>query len=170
MEFCCAWYWYNPRPLCENPGQGNLCRGCIFSFSKLIDKIKQCLVCCSRLFCESRNDIADITLGKFCVLIHFAREKTFSQWAICDKANSQFFNSRNYFFLMLPCPKRILTLQRTHWLYCMRALNGFRTSFRKAKVFHFTFFDQFFYGSCNIFNWYIWIDAVLVQQINDISL
>ncbi|MNH38810.1 hypothetical protein D3C79_998940 [compost metagenome] len=50
----------------------------------------------------------------------------------------------------------------------MRATNGLGARFGKTEMLNLTFRNQVFHRSGNIFYRHIGIDAVLIQQINDV--
>src|SRR5579871_405044 len=52
----------------------------------------------------------------------------------------------------------------------MRATDRFSACFRESKVFDFALLDELFHGARGFFDWNIRIDAVLVEQIDDIGL
>src|SRR5205807_105346 len=52
----------------------------------------------------------------------------------------------------------------------MRAADGLYACFRESEVFKLALPDQVFHGSGNIFDRHVGIDAVLIEQVDDVGL
>src|SRR5262249_7100770 len=51
----------------------------------------------------------------------------------------------------------------------MRATDGLSSRFGKPKVFHLTFLNEFLHDPGHVFDRYVWINAMLIEQINGID-
>jgi len=67
-------------------------------------------------------------------------------------------------------PYRIFALDCGYWLNRVCATNSVRTGLRKAEVLDLAGLNQFFHCACDILDWHIWIDTVLIEKINDVGL
>jgi hypothetical protein len=97
-------------------------------------------------------------------------QETLTQRAERNKANPQFFESRQNFPLRFPPPKRIFALQRGHGLNGVSAANRSGRRFGQAEVFDLAFRHEILDGPGDIFDWHGGIDTVLIEQIDDVGI
>ena len=81
---------------------------------------------------------------------------------------SSFLKQPQYFSFWAFPPKRVFTLDRRHRLNCVRSADRLPSCFRHSEVLHLAFLNQFFHRSCHVFDWYLWVDAVLIKKIDSI--
>jgi hypothetical protein len=129
---------HNPGFLRQEPCQGNLGRRCIFTFCNLPDQINKHPVRFSVFRRKSWNGVPEIARIKNCVLCNFSCEKTFPERREWDKSNPGFFQDRQYFFLRLPPPQGIFTLQGGNGLNGVGTADGSDPGLGKAKMIHLT--------------------------------
>src|SRR5262249_27159724 len=134
------------------------------------DKINHGLVRLAILCAEARNDVPEVRLVELCVFIDLSRQESFPQRAERNKPNAEFFQRRHDSRLWLSPPQRIFALQRRHRLNRMRSANRLHARFRQSKMLYLSFANQTFNCTSNVFDRYIRINPVLIQQINHIGL
>jgi hypothetical protein len=52
----------------------------------------------------------------------------------------------------------------------VRTADRLRAGFGKTEVPHFALLDQLFHRGCHIFDWHVWINAVLIVQVDGLDL
>jgi hypothetical protein len=50
------------------------------------------------------------------------------------------------------------------------ATDRLHSCFRKAEVLDLTLLNQFLYRSCHVFDWHVWINPVLIEQVDCLNL
>ena len=76
----------------------------------------------------------------------------------------------NNFRFRLSPPQRVFALERRHRLHCVRATDRLHARFRKAKVLDLALLNQVLHRSGDIFDRHVGIDAVLIEEVNDVGL
>ncbi len=104
------------------------------------------------------------------VRIDFPGEESRAQRTKGNEAYSKFLASRQYLGFRISCPQRVFALDCGDRLHGMGAADRLRAGFGHAKVFDLACLNQFLDGTSHIFNRYIRINAVLVEQVNGIDL
>ena len=99
----------------------------------------------------------------------FPVRKPFSQRAEGNKADSEFLERRHDFLFRLPRPKGVLALKARDGLDCVGAPNRLHSCFGKAEVLNLAFLNQVFHGSRYVFNRHVRVNAVLIEQIDNIG-
>ena len=119
---------------------------------------------------EARQGAAEVGAVEFCVFVDLAREETLAERAVRDKADSEFFEGGDHFFLRGSGPQRIFALERGERLDCVRATDRLHTCFGEAEVFDLACLDQIFHRSGDVFDGHVGVDAMLIEQVDDIDL
>src|SRR5208282_540092 len=169
MDLRRSWNRNDPRFLRKQPGQCDLCGTCVFSLGDPIQKINHRLVCRTSLLGESREYCSHVRAFKLCRR-NLARQETLSKRAPGNKTDSQLLADGKHFWFGVSRPYRILALDCGNRLDRVGAANGVCTRLRKAEVFDLPGLDQILDCAGDIFDGHIWIDAMLVKNIDDISL
>src|SRR4029453_3256668 len=63
---------------------------------------------------------------------------------------------------------RVFALERGDRVNCVCATDGLHARFRQAEVRDLPFPDQVFHGSCDIFDWEVPADTILIEKIDSI--
>src|SRR5258707_11114755 len=169
LELGSAGDWNDPRFLCKQPRESQLSRGHVLPCSEACNRIHQCTIRLPSSRREPGKAAAIVFFIEGRIFSHGAGEVSLSKWAEGNKSDAQFLKQRKNLFLWALPPKRVLVLQGSHRLNCMRTANGLSPCFRKSKVLDLTLLDQFLSGTCNIFNRHSRIDTMLIQEVNPIS-
>src|SRR5271156_3844179 len=74
-----SWDGNNPRLLCEQPGECNLCRGRLLLFCERADYFDQSLVCFAIFRSKPGNSIAEVRAVELCVRIDRSRQEAFAE-------------------------------------------------------------------------------------------
>ena len=61
-------------------------------------------------------------------------------------------------------------MQGDDWLHRVSFADRVYARFRQAKMLHLTLVDQFLHSSGNFLDRHVWIDAMLVEDIDVVSL
>src|SRR6516165_55376 len=160
---------HHPGFLPKNPCQRDLGRCSVLVLGELTDQVHYSLVCVAILWREAGDNIAEVVLVELRVFVNRSREETFSERAERHETDAEFLESRDDFLLRFSPPKRVFALQRGYRLHFVGTANRLSTRFRKSEVLHLAFLNEVLDGSCNIFNRNLVIDAVLIEQIDDIG-
>jgi hypothetical protein len=87
-----------------------------------------------------------------------------------DESDSQLFTSvQNAVVLGISVHERVFRLNCGHRLNCMRSTDSLGARLREAKVQDLSFGDQVFNRASDIFDWDVWIDAVLIEEIDPVG-
>src|SRR6185369_8326074 len=160
----------DPRLLRKQPGKRDLRRCRLLLLGESADQIDDGLICSSVLGRKARHHIAKIAFIELRIFADLAGEEALPQRAKWYKPDSEFFEGRKYFRFRLSPPQRILALKCRYGLNRMRATDRFHSCFRESEMLHLALMDQVLHSSGDIFDRYIGIDAMLIQQVNPISL
>ena len=107
---------------------------------------------------------------EFGVLVDLAGQKAFAERAEGHEADPEFFERRDDFRFGLSPPQRVFALQRGDRLHRVRAANRLHARFGKAEVLHFALLDQVLHRTRHVLDGHIRVDAVLIEQIDDVGL
>src|SRR5882762_9841848 len=69
-----------------------------------------------------------------------------------------------------PCPQRVFALNRSHRLYGVRTPDRLHARLGEAEVPDLSLLDQFLHGAGHVFDRHVGIDAMLVEEIDDVDL
>ena len=114
--------------------------------------------------------IAEIGTVERGVFVDFSCEEALAQRAVRNKADPKFLECRQHFFLWVAIPQRVFALESGDWLDCVGATNRLWAGFRKAEMLHLAFPDQILHRSRYIFDGDVGVNAVLIEQVDDIGL
>jgi len=137
---------------------------------EFLDYINQGLVGFSVFRGEARNLIAEIVGLELRLRADFARKEAFAQRAEGNKADSKLFQGGQHLGFGLSPPERVFALNRGHRLHCMCTTNGFQAGLRQAEVLYFALTNQIFHRPGHLFDGHVWVDTVLVQEVNRLNL
>src|SRR5439155_20888353 len=169
MELRGARDWNNPRLLCKQPRERDLSRCRLLAFCDLAEQIDQCLIRFSRLRRKARKRVAKVRTIERRIFVHLSRAKASAQRTVRNKTDSQFLERRQQLVLRLSPPQRVLALDCCDRFHCVRATDRLRSGFRKAEVFDLTFVNQFLHRSSYLFDRHVWVNTVLIEQIDNIG-
>ena len=93
-----------------------------------------------------------------------------AQRAVRNEADPKFFERRQNFLLRIAIPKRVFALHRRDGLDCMRPANRLYSCFGKTEMLHLAGLDQIHHRSRYIFDGDVGINAVLIEQVDNIGL
>src|SRR5215470_687180 len=170
MQFCGARDWNNPRLLGKKPGERYLsgCRS--LPLCGLAKQFNQGLIRFPSLRRKAREDVAEVGAVERGVFVDLSREEALAQRAIWNEADSEFLKGRQHFRFWPSRPQRVFALDCSDRLDSMCASNRLRSCFRKPEVFHLTLPNQVLHRSRHVFDRDVWINTVLIEQINDFDL
>src|SRR5438045_1959289 len=94
MELRGARDWNNPRLLCKQPRERDLSRCRLLAFCDLAEQIDQCLIRFARFRRKARQRAAQIRTVEGGVFTNLSREKTSSERAKWNEADSEFLKCR----------------------------------------------------------------------------
>ncbi len=109
-------------------------------------------------------------LSNLRVFVDLAREKALAQRAERNESDAEFLQRRQDLLLRLSPPQRVFALQRRDRLDGVCAADRLRACFGKSEVLHLALLDQILHRSGHIFDRHVGVNAVLVEQIDDIGL
>jgi hypothetical protein len=87
-----------------------------------------------------------------------------------NESDAEFFERRDDFSLRLSPPQRVFALERRHGLDFVRATNRLDAGFGEAEVPDLALLNEVLHGSGDIFNRHVGVDAVLIEEVDDIGL
>ncbi len=99
-----------------------------------------------------------------------AGEKALAQRAEGDEADAEFFEGRQHLLLGLSPPQRILALQRRDRLHGMGTADGLHAGLRQAEMPDLALADQVLHGAGDVFDRHVRVDAMLIEEVDDIGL
>src|ERR1700745_878552 len=159
----------NPWLLLQQPSQGNLGGRHFLLRREFSYHFYQRLIRLSIFLAEARNIAAEIGSVEFRVFIDCAREEALAQRTERNKADSKFFQGWQHFRFGLSPPQRIFALERRDRLDCVRAAGGLYAGFGQAKVLHLALLNQLFDRPGDVFNGHVWVNPMLIEQINHVG-
>ena len=109
-------------------------------------------------------------LSNFVSSLIFPVRKPLPKRAEWNEPDPEFLERRDHFRFRLSPPERIFALERGDGLNCVRATDGLHARFRKSEVLHLALLNQVLHRSRHVFDRHVRIDAVLIEQIDDIGL
>src|SRR5437762_4734395 len=169
MEFRGAWDGNDPRLLREQPCERNLSRCRLLPFCDVANQIDQGLIRFARLRREARESVAEIGTVECSVFVDLSCEKASAQRTVRNKADSEFFECRQYFRFGVSHPQRVFALDRSDRLDCVCAADRLHARFRKAEVLDLTFANKLLHRSGYLFDRHVRINTVLIEQIDNIG-
>src|SRR6266852_3508654 len=166
----CARYRNDPRLLRKEPGECDLGRSYFPLRCKRTHQINQSLVRFAILRAETRHAAAEIGAIELCVRVDLASQEAFAQRAERNEANSKLLQRGHHRLFRLAPEQRVLALKCSDGLNCMGPANRLYARFRKTEVLHLAFLNQILHSARNIFDRYIHVDPMLIEEINSIDL
>lgn len=103
------------------------------------------------------------------MLVDAPGEKAVSQRAVRHEPYAQLRTHREHLALRAPPPERVLALDCGNSLDGVRTADRLRSGFGKAEVPDLALRDQIPDRARDLFYRYIWIDSVLVQQVDGLN-
>jgi hypothetical protein len=170
VQFCGARDWNNPRLPGKQPRERNL-GGCgLLPFRERRQPLDKREIRLAVLRREARNNVAKVGAVEGRVLVNFAREKTLAERAERNQTDPKRLECGQHFFFRLSPPQRIFALQRGDWLHGMSAADRLHAGLGKAEVPDFPFPNQILHGSRDVFDGHVRIDAMLIEEVDDLDL
>src|SRR4029077_6436061 len=165
-----AWDGNNPRLLGKQPSERDLSRGGLLPYRDLAKEIHERPIRFPVLWRKARDDVAEITFVELRIFADLSGEEAFSQRAKWNEADSEFLERGYHFRFRFSEPERVLALQCGDGLNFVCATDGLHAGFRKAEVLHLALLNQLFHRSSGVFDRHVGVNAVLIEQIDDIGL
>src|SRR5208337_4038004 len=103
------------------------------------------------------------------VFVNLAGEKSLAERAEWHEADSEFFERGDNLRLRLTPKQGVFALQGGYLLNCVGAPDSIRTGFRKAEMFHLAGLNQFLHRTGHVIDGHVLVNAMLIEQINDIG-
>src|ERR1700733_13170937 len=170
MELRRARDGYDPRFLGEQPGERDLRRSGLLLLCESAKYIDQRLIGLAILRREARDDVAEILLVELRLLVDRTGQEAFAERAKGNESDAEFFERRDDFSLRLSPPERIFALESRHGLDFVCATNRLDAGFGEAEVPDLALLNEVLHGSGDILNRHVGIDAVLIEEVDDIGL
>ena len=170
MQLGRAWDWHDPRFLRKQPCESNLGRRRLFLLRECANQIHQRLIRFPVLWRKARDDVAEITFIELRIFADFSGKETFTKRTEWNEPDPEFLEGRYHFRFRFSEPKRVFALQRSNGLNFVCAADRLYPCFRESEVLHFALLNQLFHRSRNVFDRHIGVNAVLIEQIDDIGL
>ena len=161
---------HNPRLLRQQPRERDLRRCRLLPLCDRAKQINQRLIRFPSLRRKARDDVAKVGTVERRVLVDLAREEAPAQRAEWNEADAEFLKRRQHFRFRRSPPQRVFALERRDRLDGVGATDRLHSCFRKAEVLHLTFLNQVLHRSRHVFDRHVRVDAVLIEQIDDIDL
>lgn len=146
------------------------CAGCRFlTLGNLLQKVDDREVCRAGLGRKAWGVVTEVLGIDSRVSVDLSGEKSGAKWTERHEADAErITGSQHVVFLDVARPQGILALDSGNWLYGMRTPYCLCRRFGQAEVFDLAGGDQFSDGARHVLNGYIWIDTMLVEQIDTI--
>src|ERR1039458_9562778 len=160
----------DPRFLSQQPRKRELRRGGLLPCCDLPKYIDQRLVGLPGLRRKTRHNVAEIGAVERRFLGDSARKEALAKRTERAKADAELLQRWQNLLLRLSPPQGILALQSSHGLHGVSTANRLYACFGQAEVLDLAFLDELFDGAGDVFNAHVWIDAVLIKQIDHIGL
>src|SRR5208337_1234817 len=170
LEFRRARDRNDPRSLREEPGKGDLSRCGLLLSCESAKHIDQSLIRFSILWREAGNDVAEVVLVELRLLVDRTGQEAFAERAKGNESDAEFFERRDDLSLRLSPPQRVFALECSHRLDFVRATNRLDARFGEAEVPDLALLNEVLHGSGDVFNRHVGIDAVLIEEVDDIGL
>src|SRR5207249_2702837 len=122
------------------------------------------------LWRKARDDVAEVGLVELRIFADLAGEEAFTKRTERNEPDAEFLECRYYFRFRLSPPKRIFALKCRDRLNGVCTTDGLHACFRESEMFHLALLNQILHGSGDVFDRHVGIDAVLIQQVDDIGL
>ena len=108
-------------------------------------------------------EVARVELGVF---VDLPRQEAGTERAERNEADSKLFEHGQDIVFRTAPEEGVFALQGGDWLHGVSFADGVYTRFRQAKVLHLALGDQFLHSAGNFLDRHIWIDAMLVEEID----
>ena len=156
---------------CASSQASAICAGvAFFPCRDPAQQVDQGLVRLPGLRREARERVAEVGAVERRVLVDLAGEEALAQRAEGDEADAEFFERRQHFGFRFAPPQRIFALTARHRLDGMGAADGLRARFGEAEVLDLALLDQLLHRPGHVFDRHVGVDAVLIEQIDDVGL
>src|ERR1700683_3020122 len=116
------------------------------------------------------NLFAEIPLPKLRIFAYLASHKALAQRTEWYEADAKFLERGDHFHFRFSPPQRVFALQCGDRLDFVGAADRLHARFRESEVLHLALLDQIFYRSRSVFDGDVGVDAVLIEQIDDVGL
>jgi hypothetical protein len=138
------------------------------SFEQINDR----QICCHVFRREAVERRSKVRLWvELCVGTHSPGEITHSNWAPWDETDSELLTSLKYAIpFHISFHERVFSLDCRNQLHSVRPADGFCTRLRKTEVQNLSFPNEIFDCTGHIFNRHVWINPMLVIEINSVGL
>jgi hypothetical protein len=124
----------------------------------------------SSLWGKARNDVAEIGAIELRSCGDRASEKALTKWAEWNEADPEFFEGWQHLLFRASPPERVFALNCGDRLDAVCPTDCLDSWFRKAEVLHLTLLNEILHRSRDVFDGHVRVNAVLVEQIDDIGL
>ena len=161
---------HNPRFLREQPGERDLRRRRLLLLTDSLEQLNERLILLHRFRREAWEILAKIVVTELGVLGHGTCQEAFAQRAVAHQADAEFLaRCENAIGLRPARPQRILILQRRDRLHRMGAADSLCAGLRQPEMFHLALADELLDRARHVLDWHIEIDAMLVEQVDDLD-
>ncbi len=161
---------HDPRLLRQQPGQRDLRRRRAFLRRDSSDGIDQALIGGAGLGRKARHDVAEIVGAEGRVGVDGSGQKPLAERAERHESDAQVFEQEQDFGLGLAPPQRILALQGGDGLDGMGAADRGGAGFGQTEGAHLALGNQVAHRTGDVLHRHVGIDAVLVEQVDDVGL
>ncbi len=134
------------------------------------EQINQGLVRVAGFRREPRHDIAEVVLVERGGVVDRPGEEALAQRAERHETDPELFERRQDLGFRFTPPQRILALQRRDRLHRVRPPDGRCAGLGEAEMPDLALLDQLLHRAGDILDRHVGIDAVLVEQIDDVGL
>src|SRR5262249_40897262 len=126
----------------------------------------QRMICSPSLWRKAGNGGTDVRIVEGRSFVDLAGEEALPQWAVWNEANAEFFKGYQYFCFRASPPQGIFTLNGCDCLDGMGTANRLCASFRHAEVPDLPGLNQILHSPSHVLDWHVWVNTVLVVQID----
>src|SRR5208283_2096951 len=119
---------------------------------------------------EARHDVAEIAFVELRIFADLSGKEAFAKRTEWNEPDPEFRQRRQHFLFRFSPPQRVFALQCGDGLDFVCATNRLDPCFRKSEVLHLSLLNQLLHGSGDFFDRHVGVNAVLIVQIDDISL
>ena len=160
---------HDPRLLREHPGEGDLCGRGVLPPSDRGQQINQRLIGFARFRREARERAAEVRAVERRVLVDGAREEALAERTERHEPDAERFECWQNVLFVLSGPQRVFALHGGDRLHRVCTTDRARARLGQTEVLHLACGNQVADSSRHIFDGHVWIDAVLVEQIDRVD-
>src|SRR6516165_7537997 len=155
--------------LSHEPRQGQLGWRHVFRGGDLFHSIHEFQVLLEVLALEPWSMTTPVVRGEILEAAQLAGEEAAAERAVRDEADAQFPDSWEQLVLRVATPQRILGLKCGYRVYRVRPADGRRRRLAQTQVTHLPLPYKLRHRADGLFNGDLWIDAVLVVEVDVID-